>query len=58
MADRDRHVAPRPAGSAPLDRSPRATRHGLYRQFGWHDHRNPEKWMELFRPFPGEGQDS
>lgn len=32
--------------------------HSLYRQFGWHDLQNPEKWMELFRPFPGEGQDS
>lgn len=32
--------------------------HGLYRQFGWHDLQSPEKWMELFRPFPGEGQDS
>ena len=32
--------------------------HGLYRQFGWHDLQSPEKWMELFRPFPGEGQGS
>ena len=32
--------------------------HGLYRQFGWHDLQNPEKWMELFRPFPGEGRGS
>ena len=32
--------------------------HGLYRQFGWQDLRNPEKWMEILRPFPGEKQDS
>ena len=32
--------------------------HGLYRQFGWHDLQSPEKWMELFRPFTGEGQGS
>lgn len=28
--------------------------HGLYRQFGWDDLKNPEKWMEILRPFPGE----
>jgi len=32
--------------------------HGLYRQFGWDDLKNPEKWMEILRPFPGERQDS
>ena len=32
--------------------------HGLYRQFGWEDLHNPEKWMEILRPFPGEKQDS
>ena len=32
--------------------------HGLYRQFGWNDMQNPEKWMEILRPFPGEKQDS
>jgi GNAT superfamily N-acetyltransferase len=28
--------------------------HGLYRQFGWEDMHNPERWMEVLRPFPGE----
>ena len=28
--------------------------HGLYRQFGWDNMQNPEKWMEILRPFPGE----
>lgn len=28
--------------------------HGLYRQFGWNDLQNPDKWMEILRPFPGE----
>jgi len=28
--------------------------HGLYRQFGWDDLQNPDKWMEILRPFPGE----
>jgi GNAT superfamily N-acetyltransferase len=32
--------------------------HGLYRQFGWDDLKNPDKWMEILRPFPGEKQDS
>jgi GNAT superfamily N-acetyltransferase len=32
--------------------------HGLYRQFGWDTMQNPEKWMEILRPFPGEGQNS
>ena len=32
--------------------------HGLYRQFGWDDLQNPEKWMEILRPFPGEKQNS
>ncbi len=32
--------------------------HELYRQFGWNDMQNPEKWMEILRPFPGERQDS
>ena len=32
--------------------------HGLYRQFGWEDLNNPDSWMELFHPFPGEGDDS
>jgi len=32
--------------------------HGLYRQFGWDTMQNPEKWMEILRPFPGERQDS
>ena len=29
--------------------------HGLYRQFGWDALANPDGWMEIFRPFPGEG---
>lgn len=32
--------------------------HGLYRQFGWDDLQNPDKWMEILRPFPGEKLDS
>ena len=32
--------------------------HELYRQFGWDDLRNPENWMQILRPFPGERQDS
>ena len=32
--------------------------HELYRQFGWDALSNPNGWMELFRPFPGEKQDS
>ena len=32
--------------------------HGLYRQFGWDALANPESWMEILRPFPGEGLDS
>jgi GNAT superfamily N-acetyltransferase len=32
--------------------------HGLYRQFGWDDLHNPENWMQILHPFPGEKQDS
>ena len=32
--------------------------HGLYRQFGWDALANPDGWMEIFRPFPGERPDS
>ena len=32
--------------------------HGLYRQFGWDALANPEGWMEILRPFSGEGPDS
>ena len=32
--------------------------HGLYRQFGFDGLANPAGWMEMFRPFPGEGRDS
>ena len=32
--------------------------HGLYRQFGWNPISNPDNWMEIFRPFPGEGRNS
>ena len=31
--------------------------HELYRQFGWQALENPDSWMELFRPFVGEGRD-
>jgi GNAT superfamily N-acetyltransferase len=31
--------------------------HELYRQFGWQALENPDSWMELFRPFAGEGRD-
>ena len=30
--------------------------HGLYSQFGWGPPPNPEGWMEILRPFPGEEQ--
>lgn len=29
--------------------------HGLYSQFGWKPLRNPDGWMEILNPFPGEG---
>jgi len=32
--------------------------HGLYRQFGWNDLKNPDKWMEILHPFPGEPANS
>jgi GNAT superfamily N-acetyltransferase len=32
--------------------------HGLYRQFGWDDLHNPENWMQILRPFPGEQPNS
>jgi GNAT superfamily N-acetyltransferase len=28
--------------------------HGLYRKYGWDALKNPEGWMEILRPFPGE----
>jgi GNAT superfamily N-acetyltransferase len=28
--------------------------HGLYRQFGFEQLTDPEKWMQRLRPFPGE----
>lgn len=31
--------------------------HGLYKQFGWDALGNSENWMEIFRPFTGEGRD-
>ena len=31
--------------------------HGLYKQFGWDALGNHENWMEIFRPFAGEGRD-
>jgi GNAT superfamily N-acetyltransferase len=32
--------------------------HGLYRLFGWKPISNPDNWMEIFQPFPGEALDS
>lgn len=32
--------------------------HGLYRQFGWNAINKPENWMEIFNPYPGEGNNS
>jgi len=32
--------------------------HGLYRQFGWEELQNPETWMQILRPFPGESTNS
>ena len=31
--------------------------HGLYRQYGFEALTEPERWMEIFSPFPGEGRD-
>ncbi len=31
--------------------------HGLYKQFGWDALSNTENWMEILRPFAGEGRD-
>jgi GNAT superfamily N-acetyltransferase len=31
--------------------------HSLYTQFGWTGLNDPESWMELLNPFPGEGRD-
>jgi GNAT superfamily N-acetyltransferase len=28
--------------------------HGLYKQFGWNPLRNPNNWMEILTPYPGE----
>src|SRR5512134_2484121 len=30
--------------------------HGLYRQFGWEGLRDPDSWMEILIPFPGEAR--
>ncbi|MFT3892010.1 MAG: GNAT family N-acetyltransferase [Anaerolineales bacterium] len=32
--------------------------HGLYRQFGWNTINKPENWMEIFQPYPSEGNNS
>ena len=32
--------------------------HRLYDQFGWKPLNNPDGWMEILRPFPGERSDS
>ena len=31
--------------------------HGLYKQYGFDSLANPEGWMEILRPYPGEGRD-
>jgi N-acetylglutamate synthase-like GNAT family acetyltransferase len=31
--------------------------HTLYNQFGWTPLNNPNSWMEILHPFPGEGRD-
>ncbi|HET7144314.1 MAG TPA: GNAT family N-acetyltransferase [Anaerolineales bacterium] len=31
--------------------------HGLYKQFGFDSLANPDGWMEILQPFPGEGRD-
>lgn len=28
--------------------------HGLYKQFGWNPLKNPNNWMEILNPYPGE----
>lgn len=30
--------------------------HGLYRQFGWDELHDPDSWMEILIPFPGEAR--
>ena len=32
--------------------------HGLYQQYGWNPLNNPNGWMEILNPYPGEGSDS
>ena len=31
--------------------------HSLYSQFGWMSLNDPNNWMEILNPFPGEGRD-
>ena len=31
--------------------------HGLYKQYGFSPLANPDGWMEILQPFPGEGRD-
>jgi hypothetical protein len=31
--------------------------HSLYSQFGWARLNDPNSWMEILNPFPGEGRD-
>ena len=31
--------------------------HSLYSQFGWTSLNDPNSWMEILNPFPGEGRD-
>jgi GNAT superfamily N-acetyltransferase len=32
--------------------------HGLYKQFGWSPLNNPDGWMEILNPYPGEENNS
>jgi len=32
--------------------------HGLYKQYGWNPLNNPDGWMEILNPYPGEGRNS
>ncbi|MFN8425393.1 MAG: hypothetical protein U0X87_03910 [Anaerolineales bacterium] len=56
MADPGNH--PQSPDLQGLRRWTLATRdaHRLYKQFGWDALSNPESWMEIFRPFHGEGR--
>jgi GNAT superfamily N-acetyltransferase len=32
--------------------------HGLYKQYGWNPLADPDGWMEILNPYPGEGPNS